>query len=326
MDRRIRHTRKLHARTHRYHRIRRATQALTFVTLVAVPALGIARVDLWGGEHVVWFEPATAFTAVATAIVAILGFYFVTFVINALAGRLFCGWGCPVGEQNRLADDGNRLASVAYAGALWAVTLHWWVSPKIWVEGTLGAIAVAAGVWLALTAATVAVSHSMRWSFCRKLCPIGLYYSFVQPRGRKGTQLDAAGVCVDCNLCEVVCPVSLDPRHLDAEVHDIGGLALDGMPASSHCLQCGLCVEACEWVTRTREGSPALVFSLRALGAREGLAQGAEGEAGIGGVADGADHRGGIGAAGGDLSNVVRLDAADGDQRDRVVERSADLQ
>ena len=38
-------------------------------------------------------NPLEGFVAIVVGIVA---FYFVTFVLNAVVGRLFCGWGCPV--------------------------------------------------------------------------------------------------------------------------------------------------------------------------------------------------------------------------------------
>ena len=78
---------------------------LSLLVLLAVPLTGLARVDLWGGEHRVLGRPATAVHALQGIVISLAVLYGVTFLTNMLFGRFFCGWGCPVGYVSRLGED-----------------------------------------------------------------------------------------------------------------------------------------------------------------------------------------------------------------------------
>ena len=80
-----------------------------------------------------------------------------------------------------------------------------------------------------LAAAVYLHGRYWRWRFCAGYCPIGIYYSAVQTGHTFGIQFDEArDTCKDCDSCKLVCPVGLDPRHLEAPKDDIGGVAIDG--------------------------------------------------------------------------------------------------
>lgn len=104
----------------------------------------------------------------------------------------------------------------------------------------------------------LAVLHARgwRWNFCRKLYPIGLYYSVVQTGGLVRIHFDERLACTDCKACSGICPLHLDPRHLDHLLDSPGGLAFSVMPAANHCLSCGACLEVCEHMAR-KEPLPA---------------------------------------------------------------------
>ncbi|MCC7264639.1 MAG: 4Fe-4S dicluster domain-containing protein [Candidatus Latescibacteria bacterium] len=252
---------------HRYGRYRLVTMGITLAVLMAAPLAGLARVDLWSGAHRMLGDPVDLGLGLATVSVAIASFYGATFLINMIAGRMFCGFGCPVGELSRLSDAVDALAKDpagqrrawlklgAFALLLVGATSLWWVAPGVYVAGGLAMLvawgALALGVGLALIHA-----RRWRWNFCRKLCPIGLYYSVVQTGGLVHIDYDAKLACTDCKACAGVCPVHLDPRHLDQLLDSPGGLAVSDMPAANHCLSCGACVEICEHMTR-KEPLPA---------------------------------------------------------------------
>ncbi len=253
--------------THRYGWYRLVTMGITLAVLLAVPLAGLARVDLWGGAHRMLGTPVDLVLGLATVSVAIAAFYGVTFLLNMVAGRMFCGFGCPVGELSRLADvidalardrAGQRRAWLrlgAFALLLVGATSLWWVAPGVYVAGGMAMLAawgvLALGLGLALLHA-----RRWRWNFCRKLCPIGLYYSVVQTKGLVHIDFDPKLACTDCGACAGACPVKLDPRHLDQLLESPGGLAFSDMPALNHCLSCGACVEICEHMTR-KEPLPA---------------------------------------------------------------------
>jgi polyferredoxin len=252
---------------HTFGRVRVATQLLTIALLIALPSLGLARFDFWRGHHLALREPTSGFMAVGWVGVAIVGFYVLTFLLNAFLGRVFCGFGCPIGEASRLADQVQaarkpRARRVAYAMAaghsllLAAAVLLWWVDPRVLLEGSLQEVAITLASLLAVAGVILLHGKYWRWKFCVQYCPIGLYYSAVQTDHGFGVQFDAKA-CDDCAVCTRVCPVGLDPKNLSAPLSNRGGLAVDDFPGAHHCLTCGDCVRACEKVTSRK--NPALV-------------------------------------------------------------------
>jgi polyferredoxin len=259
---RIKTLRALPSQPHRYLQLRRLTQSLTIAVLVLVPASGVARFDAWRAGHLAWGRPTDPFMAFGWVAIAIVAFYFVTFLLNAVLGRVFCGFGCPVGQASRLADGVNAakgrravLRAVAsqllYALAFAGAALSWWVDPRVLWAGTLGERAATLGVWLALAALVVAHGRYWRWRFCQSWCPIGVYYSAVQTEHSFGIHFQPTD-CEGCNLCEAACPVELNPKSLTSKIPERGGISMAEFPAAHHCLSCGDCVRACEHATRRR--------------------------------------------------------------------------
>jgi polyferredoxin len=259
-------------RPHRYHRYRAATMALTLFVLFVVPLMGLARFDLWNGEHYALFAPVDTVRGLVAVGAAIAAFYAVTFLINIPAGRMFCGFGCPIGQLSRFGDEVDVYARdpaarrrawlrlVGFAAALSLAVLLWWTSPRVFLAAAPRAVAVAVATLVAVTAAAVVHARRWRWSFCSKACPIGLYYSVVQTSALIGIDYDPIATCTDCGACAGICPVHLDPRHLDGLLVAPGGLAFSGLPAMNHCLHCGECVDICEHMTRKTGAAPPMGF------------------------------------------------------------------
>src|SRR5688572_26158316 len=108
--------------------------------------------------------------------IAVFVLFFFTFNLNLVAGRMFCGWGCPIGQLNRLTDD---FAAQRETRARW----KWGAS--LGGFALLASISIFHGLWIAVLPATIAsliFARAWGWSFCRKVCPIGLYYSVVQTK------------------------------------------------------------------------------------------------------------------------------------------------
>ena len=253
-------------RPHRYRSLRSWVSLLSLIVVAAPPLVGLGRIDLWGGDHQLLGEPVSFAKALFGGLLFGIASYLITFLVNAFGGRLFCGFGCPLSQANRLAEriaaergKPGRTATIVrswlFAGAFAAAILHWWIDPRLWIEGSLGARAAAVAALAAGAALIQSHARWWHWSFCRGWCPVGLYYSVVSPSTALGIRFDAA-TCVNCNACDRVCPVGLAPRNLPGEIERDEGLAIATTTGVHHCLSCGDCVEACEFILGKRGITP----------------------------------------------------------------------
>ncbi len=204
------------------------------------------------------------------------------FLMNALAGRVWCGYLCPQTVWTDLYmaierfTEGDRrehlkresqpwtLETYARKGAkhfLWLMVAWWtggaWVlyfadAPTLVKELATGEAPFVAYAWIGiLTLTTYALAGHLREQVCLYMCPwpriqaaltdeyalnVTYRYDRGEPRMsvKKADQLKAQGQrvgdCVDCLQCVHVCPTGIDIR----EGSQLG------------CIQCGLCIDACD--------------------------------------------------------------------------------
>jgi len=210
----------------------------------------------------------------------------VLFLMNAVAGRVWCGYLCPqtvwtdlflVVERLFEGDRRKHMQSDAGAWTLqkaagkagkhffWIMIAWWtggaWVlyfadAPTLVRDLATGAAPMIAYLWIGiLTATTYLLAGHMREQVCIYMCPwpriqaaltdeyalnVTYRYDRGEPRGslKKLAALAAkgepAGDCIDCFQCVNVCPTGVDIR----EGSQLG------------CIQCGLCIDACDAVMR----------------------------------------------------------------------------
>jgi cytochrome c oxidase accessory protein FixG len=217
------------------------------------------------------------------------------FLMNAVAGRVWCGYLCPQTvwtdlfqsierwtEGDRRAHllrdqqpwNVERLARTGVKHALWLM-LAWWTggawilyfadAPTLVRElATFQAPLIAYG-WIAiLTFTTYTLAGHMREQVCLYMCPwpriqaalidehalnVTYRYDRGEPRGsfKKNAALRArgepAGDCIDCYQCVYVCPTGIDIRN----------------GANLGCIQCGLCIDACDSVMAKIDRPPRLI-------------------------------------------------------------------
>ncbi len=208
----------------------------------------------------------------------------VLFLMNAVAGRIWCGYLCPqtvwtdlyVGverffqgdRRDRIKLDARRwdfdkLWRKGATHAVWLLLAWWtggaWVlyfadAPELVKALALGTAPITAYIWIAiLTFTTYSLAGIMRDQVCTYMCPwpriqaaltddealnVTYRYDRGEPRvSVKGAAKlralgEKAGDCVDCRQCVYVCPTGIDIR--------------DG--AQLECIQCGLCIDACDGV------------------------------------------------------------------------------
>ncbi len=210
----------------------------------------------------------------------------ILFLMNALGGRIWCGYLCPQtvwtdlfyaverffegDRRERIRADAapmtaGRAARRISKHATWLM-IAWWTGGA-WVLyfddaptlvknlATFQAPAIAY-IWIGiLTATTYVLAGYMREQVCVYMCPwpriqaaltdewalnVTYKYDRGEPRcsAKKAIDLrsngERAGDCVDCFQCVAVCPTGIDIR--------------DG--AQLGCIQCGLCIDACDNVMR----------------------------------------------------------------------------
>jgi cytochrome c oxidase accessory protein FixG len=208
------------------------------------------------------------------------------FLMNALAGRVWCGYLCPQTVWTDLflaierLIEGDRREQMQLASAPWTITkiaqkatkhffwilIAWWTggawvlyfsdAPTLTMQLASGTAPMIAYLWIGiLTVTTYALAGHMREQVCTYMCPwpriqaaltdeyalnVTYRYDRGEPRGsvKKNEQLrvlgQPAGDCIDCLQCVNVCPTGVDIRK----------------GAQLECIQCGLCIDACDNVMR----------------------------------------------------------------------------
>jgi cytochrome c oxidase accessory protein FixG len=217
------------------------------------------------------------------------------FLMNAVAGRVWCGYLCPQtvwthlfqaierwvegDRREHLQRDRepwtlDRLARSGLKHFLWLMVAWWtggaWVlyfadAPALMKELATFEAPLVAYMWIGiLTFTTYALAGHMREQVCLYMCPwpriqaaltdehalnVTYRYDRGEPRGsvKKNAALRALGErvgdCIDCYQCVYVCPTGVDIRN----------------GSSLGCIQCGLCIDACDAVMAKIGRPPRLI-------------------------------------------------------------------
>jgi cytochrome c oxidase accessory protein FixG len=217
------------------------------------------------------------------------------FLMNAIGGRIWCGYLCPQtvwtdlfyaverwieGDRRaRMHKDQHGLTlrrafEIASKHSIW-IFIAWWTggawvlyfadAPTLVKELATGEASLVAYVWIGiLTFTTYALAGFMREQVCVYMCPwpriqaaltdewalnVAYRWDRGEPRNslKKAEELRVrglpAGDCIDCNQCVAVCPTGVDIR----EGSQLG------------CIQCGLCIDACDSIMRKIGRPPRLI-------------------------------------------------------------------
>lgn len=220
---------------------------------------------------------------------------FTLFFMNAVAGRVWCGYLCPqtVWTDLFLAierfAEGDRRDRLKLDAAPWSPDKLWrrglkhtlWILVAWWTGGawvlyfadaptlvvrlaTLDAPPIAYATIAILTFTTYTLAGLMREQVCTYMCPwpriqgaltdehsLAVTYRYDRGEPRASVKKAAAarvagaaaGDCIDCFQCVAACPTGVDIR--------------DGLQLA--CIQCGLCIDACDAVMRKLDRPAGLI-------------------------------------------------------------------
>jgi cytochrome c oxidase accessory protein FixG len=209
----------------------------------------------------------------------------VLFLVTSLAGRVWCGYSCPQTVWTDLFVtverwiEGDRNARMKLDRASWSADKirKRFIKHSIWLliafltggawvfyfadaptlAGqllTFQAPMVVYGFIALFTGTTYLLGGIAREQVCTFMCPWPRIQGAMfdeesllvtyrdhrgEPRGKhkKGQSWEGQGSCIDCNQCVAVCPMGIDIR--------------DG--PQLECIQCGLCIDACNGVMKKIE-------------------------------------------------------------------------
>ena len=205
-------------------------------------------------------------------------------------GRLYCGWLCPHFSSVELLNTLLHRAcgklsfweklpvhrqgvtpnrqwwpvfglSCLIMGFVWAITLLTYLQPplEIWFRLFSGTLSLKQTLFLIIGTRVLTIEFIVgRHLFCRYACSVGLFQSLAwmaNPRAMEVTfHREQAKDCKTCrsecsphapgNACDDICPMRLQPRTLKRKMFS--------------CVQCGLCLSACETTQSAQNKSSSL--------------------------------------------------------------------
>ena len=259
---------------HRYTFVRWTIGILATIGIALLPLTGVLRIDLWGGKHLWLGESVGVVEAIKAFAFPFLAINIAIILTSRFFGRWLCGFGCPIGNLNRLSEWFRwRLRKRSYR-SLGAVVMFL-------ACALLAAVAFSFWIDLARLRAGLAGGRDHRWECAARdddrpvrhgpgprhaLLPRLLPFRRVPsqswaPTRRPESSSSHPENCTDCHACENACPVDLTwmPREMATEELRPGtGFYPDGLSNHANCLRCGDCVVVCESTTGELDGSTPL--------------------------------------------------------------------
>jgi ferredoxin-type protein NapH len=246
-------------------RWRNATQAGALALLVLVPLanlhLQLDTVQGWyQGMDVAGVSFVSPLEGVESILVArdlylplLLGLL-PSVLLAVLLGRVFCSWACPINTLSGLMDRVIRLfrrgeapparwtlpkrtlwyslgASLLLVVLAGAPLFAFWSPPGLVGRELMLLVFFGTLAWEGvLILAVLALNAVTPRFFCRYVCPLGGLLAGLGA-GRRLRVVHRPKSCTQCGECDRTCPLGLEPG--------------SGGSATTHCWNCGKCVDAC---------------------------------------------------------------------------------
>lgn len=265
--------------TGRFTRQRRLIQLGFFAVFALLPLLDLFRFDfiasrLYFFRQEYWLDEWTLIWLALMLAMWVIG------AATLILGRVYCAYACPQMVFSEYAHDldalGRKLvqrlpqpkrARAARAislslllpvAVLFSILLMGYFAPLPQVLLRLTHLDV--GPWVGAIGAITAILFFLdfallREGFCRAVCPYGLLQGILEDGRSLHVEFDeTSGQCIQCRLCEKVCPMEIDIRK---------------GPFQIECTRCGSCIDACAQILGKRKRPSLLAFSFGSLAPRE---------------------------------------------------------
>lgn len=235
-----------------WHYLRRASQALSLTAFLAVPLLGVIRLDITTRSlqflgRKLWLGETVGFYLLSVAFLLLL------FGSAPIFGRAFCSWTCPRGTIVevvfrcilRIQESNKLIRWLGYillaptllitSAALAFAQVSFFAPPAFLIErlrdGDFSNILVRGFAILAI--AILLDLTLLRQRYCLYLCPVGYILRLLWDENALRVTFDIkrSSECLNCLRCVQTCFMRLDPRKKELQ---------------TDCVNCTLCSIACE--------------------------------------------------------------------------------
>lgn len=232
---------------------RRAIQAFFLFLYFIFPLFGLFYYDVNSTSFILLGKTI----GVNNSVIFVIAFIALLVGVVTMAittGRSFCGWVCPqnflseiinkIIRKFALKNDGSKkiipytiitLATVVISISVSINFMFYFGKPidvfNSLISGQLnGNVMVFAIFFGLLVFAGIGI---FRHDFCKFACPYGIMQASVADKTTMRVRFtkERSSDCINCNACNDVCYVGIEPRKL--------------VQADPGCMNCGLCVEAC---------------------------------------------------------------------------------
>lgn len=223
--------------------LRNSIQFLVLLWLLISPYINLFRMDITYHEFL-FLGKRYPFTNVLLFFFAFMGVAAILVLLSIFLGRIICGWICPYNSTQEfltrvfLLKPGKIWKRVLYyfivvlLSVIVATSLEiYFINPYfLWYVISTGQFRMESILLIFLFIGFMLLYFRLRHSFCKGYCPYAaLEMLLSRSPVRVVFDVNHQDDCLDCEMCQKVCHMEIDPRDMEIE----------------YCVDCGKCIDGC---------------------------------------------------------------------------------